>query len=294
MNLINHTLKGQEMKTDFRTKASLVCLLGLLVLSASCCVNIGSCAMLAKYERTVQLSAPLKQGCAFTAKTHNGYVTVDGVNTTECNLTATIVARAATEEKARELAENTNIELESIGDKLTVKIEKPAWRTNQSISVSLDATVPQRTNLQLTTHNGAVKVADIIGTVQATTHNGKVTTLQSSGSIMLHTHNGKVVCEDIAGDVRLKTHNGGIDLCYSQTAEPVCNVSAVTHNGSIDFTAPPDLSAAVEVSTHNGSIRTELPITVTGKVSKNKLTGTIGTGQGKLHLETHNGSIKIR
>jgi DUF4097 and DUF4098 domain-containing protein YvlB len=294
MNLIKHTLKGQEMKTDFHAKASLVCLLGLLVLSASCCVNIGSCAMLAKYERIVQLSAPLQKGGTFAAITHNGFINVNGLETTECNLTATIVARAATEETARELAESTNIKLEPVGDKLTVKIEKPTRWPNQSISVSLDVTVPNHTNLQLTTHNGAVTIADIEGEIQATTHNGKIKTFQSSGSIMLHTHNGKVICDDIAGDVRLKTHNGGIDLCYSQIAESVCNISAVTHNGSIDFTAPPDLSAAVEVSTHNGSIRTKLPITVTGKVSKNKLTGTIGTGQGKLHLETHNGSIKIR
>jgi len=33
---------------------------------------------------------------------------------------------------------------------------------------------------------------------------------------------------------------------------------------------------------------------VTGQVSKKKLSGTIGGGQGKLHLETHNGSIAIR
>jgi len=50
----------------------------------------------------------------------------------------------------------------------------------------------------------------------------------------------------------------------------------------------------VDASTHNGSINTDLPITVTGKVSKSKLTGTIGNGDGKLYLETHNGSIRLR
>ena len=34
--------------------------------------------------------------------------------------------------------------------------------------------------------------------------------------------------------------------------------------------------------------------TVIGKVSRRKLKGTIGEGEGKLLLETHNGSIKIR
>jgi DUF4097 and DUF4098 domain-containing protein YvlB len=67
-----------------------------------------------------------------------------------------------------------------------------------------------------------------------------------------------------------------------------------THNGSIELATPPDYSAQVKASTYNGSINTDLPITVTGKVSKSKLTGTIGAGEGQMHLETHNGSIRIR
>jgi DUF4097 and DUF4098 domain-containing protein YvlB len=68
----------------------------------------------------------------------------------------------------------------------------------------------------------------------------------------------------------------------------------VTHNGSVSLTTPPNFSAKVDVSTNNGSINTDLPITVTGKITKKKLTGTLGTGEGELYLETHNGSIKIK
>jgi len=71
-------------------------------------------------------------------------------------------------------------------------------------------------------------------------------------------------------------------------------VDIVTHNGDIDFTSPPNFSAKADISTHNGSIRTALPITVVGEVSKRELRGTIGSGEGRLHLETHNGSIKIK
>jgi hypothetical protein len=68
----------------------------------------------------------------------------------------------------------------------------------------------------------------------------------------------------------------------------------ITHNGSIELATPPGYSAQVKASTHNGSINTDLPITVTGKVSKSKLTGTIGEAEGQLNLETYNGSIRIR
>ncbi len=282
------------MENDFPKKVSLGSLLCLLIVAAGCCFIIGSCAMRAKYERTVQLSAPLSPGSGFAAQTHNGSITITGADVTDCNLTATVTARAITEEDAKKLAERVKIKLEPWGDKLTAKIDKPTFRFNKSVSVSLDVTVPNNTDLELTTHNGSIRITDITGRLNATTHNGKVTAEQISGTIELHTHNGSVICREVSGDTQLKTHNGSVKLYYSEDAPSVCNISLITYNGGIDLTTPSDFSGEVEASTHNGSINTELPITVKGKVSRRKLTGTIGTGQGKLHLETHNGSIGIR
>jgi len=282
------------MKTTYFTKASLLCLLTLLMFFTGCCIYIGSCPALAKYERQVQLSAPLPPGSAFSAQTHNGSITIEGADVADCNLTATIIARAVTEADAKKLAEEIKIKLERFGSKLTAKIEKPASMTNQSVSVNLNLTVPEQSDLELTTHNGSVRITNITGRVNAATHNGRAIATTVSGTINLRTHNGSVTCRESSGDINLRTHNGKIIAVYAKNAPPVCDVSIVTHNGNVDFTAPPNFSAAVKTSTHNGSINTDLPITVIGKVSRGKLTGTIGAGQGKLHIETHNGSIKIR
>lgn len=300
------------MNKGYFTKILLVCLLCLLIVSASCCINVGGWALNAKYERTVNLSAPLQPGSTFAARTHNGSITIEGAEVTDCNLTATIIAHAVTEEDAKELAEETKITLEPLGDKLTAKIKKPIMMRNRSVSVNLNVILPNKTSLELITHNGRVKITDITGElelnthnggveitditgeVDATTHNGRVTATQIAGNTKLKTHNGRITCKEISGDAQLRTHNGGIKIYYSEAAKPVCDVSVITHNGGVEFVAPPNISAAVELSTHNGSIRTELPITVTGKVSRGKLTGTIGTGEGKLRLQTHNGSITIK
>lgn len=247
-----------------------------------------------KHERTLQLSAPLSPGSAFGAETHNGSITVNGRDAEGCELAATITARASSEEKAKELAEKTKVTLEPSGNKLTVKINKPKLTSNQSIGVSLDAKVPKETNPYLVTHNGSVTVGDIKGRLDATTHNGRIKTSQVSGQSKLKTHNGAVICEEVSGDAWLKTHNGSIKTYYSGDAPPVCEISLVTYNGSIDLRTPPNLSAKVDLSTYNGSINTALPITISGTVSKRKLQGTIGDGAGKLRLSTHNGSIKVR
>ena len=281
------------MKKGYLTKMSLGCLLCLLAAVSSCNIQIG-CWPGVKYERTVQVSVPLQPGSVLAAQTHNGSITVTGADVADCNVIATIIARAATEEEAKRVAEETKIKLEPFGGKLTVKIEKPASMTNQSVSVNLNVTVPNHTDLQLSSHNGAIKISDITGEVNGTTHNGGAVASRVSGNIKLQTHNGSITCKETSGDMKLRTHNGSVKASYAETAPPVCNVSIVTHNGGVNFTAPVNFSAVVEVSTHNGSINTGLPITVIGKVSKRKLTGKIGTGEGKLHLETHNGSIRIR
>jgi len=88
--------------------------------------------------------------------------------------------------------------------------------------------------------------------------------------------------------------DGRIIVIYSNDAGGVCNVSLVTDDGAIDFTAPVNFSANVEVITDDGSIDTELPIKVIGKLGKNGIKGTIGTGEGKLYIKTNDGSIRIR
>jgi len=283
------------METRYFKQVSLSCLLCLLTLSAGCVFNMAGGGMPAKYERTIHLSAALPAGSTFAAQTHNGSITIKGADVADCNLTATIVGRAATDEDARELAEKTQVTLEPSDNKLVVKIDKPTVRMNQSVSVSLDAGVPNKTNLELVTHNGAVEIAHIAGRVDATTHNGNVTTEAVSGTTVLKTHNGSVHCREISGNAQLSTHNGSVKAYYAPAAPSVCDISIVTSNGSIEFAAPAGLSAQVEATTHNGSVHTDVPITVVGKVSKNELKGTIGAGQGgKLRLETHNGSIRIR
>ncbi len=293
-------------------KTSVAFLFCLLIATMGCCCTDGCDELKAKYEKIVHLSAPMSPSSLFEAQTHNGHINITGSDVTECNLTATITTKADTEENAQKLAEEVTVELVPSGNTLTVKIEKPKLTKNRHVSVSLDVTVPNKTSTDITTHNGALRIKNLDGQIKGTTHNGKVTAEKISGTTelkthngevdckdvtgntQLQTHNGSVTCKDVSGDMSLCTHNGGAKAFYSETAPSVCNVSMVTHNGGVNLTTPPNFSAKVEASTHNGSINTDLPITVTGKLTRRKLAGTIGTGQGKLYLETHNGSINIK
>ena len=266
----------------------------LMITAGGCCIHIACFGPQAKYKRTVRVSAPLRANGLFSAETHNGSISIAGADVTSCNLAAEITGRAGSEREAQRLAEETTVTLEPSANRLTVKIRRPRMAPGQSVCVSLDGTIPKQTDLELETHNGAIEVSNIVGRVNAITNNGNVTASGVYGTCNLRSHNGSINCREVSGNAELITHNGNVCASYSQAAAPICNASITTCNGSIDFTAPRGLSAAVEASTHNGSIETELPLTVVGKVGPRKLEGTVGAGRGKLCLKTYNGSIKIR
>jgi len=254
---------------------------------------LAGCVPQEEYIRTVMLSESMQPGTIFTAQTHNGAIKLTGIETTLCDLTATITARADTQENAQKLAEAVNVKLKTTDNGLKFIIEKPSPLINKHVGVAIEGTLPNQADLDLTTHNGAVDITNITGNTKAITHNGAVTCQNTSGSSNLTTHNGKITCSEVAGDLQLKTHNGGIKAVYSAIATPPKSIDAVTHNGSILLQSPAGFTGRVDLSTHNGSISSNLPITISGEMSKNSIKGNIGTGDGKLRLETHNGSIRI-
>ena len=106
---------------------------------------------------------------------------------------------------------------------------------------------------------------------------------------------GRVTCRQIkANELTARSGSGNLDITCSEAAPPDITANLVTSYGSIDFTAPPGFAGQVDLSTSYGSVRTDRPITTSGELTKKKLQGTIGQGNGKLHLQTSSGSINLK
>jgi hypothetical protein len=284
----------------------------LMVVVLAGLVGVSGCIPLVKYERTQELSGAIASGALLTVTTHNGAIRVTGGELSECKIIAKITTGADTEENAKKLSDLVNVRLETNAGGTVVVIDKPDKLVNKYVGVEFTITLPSDVSLKLKTHNGEVNVVNIKGNVEArthngsatakdvgggavlTTHNGSINCSGVKGKLKLQTHNGKVRCDGVVGDVNVRTHNGSAKVAYSETAGGVINGHMETHNGSVELKAPAGLSVKLEARTHNGSVRTSLPITVVGEVKKNRLKGTIGSGEGKLFLKTHNGSINIK
>jgi hypothetical protein len=304
-----------------------------------------------RYEREVELAAPLAAGSSFAAETGDGSIVVEGMETAECRLRAKIVAHAGTEERAQELAEQIEVRLEPSNRGLEVVINRPAVIHNAWYSVALTAQVPTQTSLGLVTGDGSIRVANIAGQVEARTSDGAVevegvkgdVTLRTSdgsiagarletGTLDAHTGDGAIRLTDVTaqsgwvetsdgsitltsiradsltvhtGDGAIRgrdlaaaradyhTSDGSIHIEYASDAPTAIDAKATTSSGAITFVGPPGLSAVIEAYTGDGSISTDLPITVQGRIGKS-MSGTIGSGAGRVYLKTNDGSISIR
>lgn len=145
---------------------------------------------------------------------------------------------------------------------------------DNDVRVNFVVQVPAGVHFEAVTVNGAVEAEGLDGDVRARTVNGDVD-VRTAGFAEARTVNGSVTA-------RLGTSRFSDDVEFE------------TVNGSITVDLPAGLDADFRASTVNGSIESDFPITVTGKVSRRSLRGTIGAGGPELRVSTVNGSIRLR
>lgn len=183
----------------------------------------------------------------------------------------------------------------------------PGW------SVAAEVAVPRATNLTVETHNGAITVADLRGSVSTTSNNAKIQVdriegdlravsdnseiraSQVSGSVNFETHNGAMLFSEIGGSVRGRTNNGHIELGLVGKGTPGRSVDLETHNAAVTLSVARDFSAQVLFESHHGQLKSDFPVPPRDKKADDDKRGfRIGDGAAQIHVKTNNGSVKLR
>jgi hypothetical protein len=124
------------------------------------------------------------------------------------------------------------------------------------------------------------------------TVNGQVEATRLNGDVVLDTVNGSITFST-TGVARAKTVNGSIRGEMGR-ADWNDRLEMSTVNGGITLTLPATLSTEVRASTTNGDIDSDFPMTITGRIARRRIEGTIGGGGRMLALESVNGSITLK
>ena len=229
----------------------------------------------AKFTRSEDLSVPLAGISAMDVTVNVGKIRLDAADVSEARILAEIKVKAATEEKAQELAEQVRIVAEPSGQTLRVKAIKPSGLKDGNLSVEFTITAPAALALKC-----AVNVGDI--------H-----TVGFTSQVEAHTDVGTITCEGLRGDIDLHTNVGDVRAEYAPEAPAAIRADVSTNVGSVELAGPQEMSAHLTATANVGDIHTDRTLTVSGHL-KQSIRGSLGSGEGRVSLRTNVGSIRIR
>ena len=165
--------------------------------------------------------------------------------------------------------------------------DDPMYR---NVAISYELIVPANTALNAQTGSGNQTVGSLDGEVRAQTGSGNIRVERTGGSLHAQTGSGHIDAESVGGEVRARTGSGSVDVRQIVRAD----VNVQTGSGSVSLSLPPDAAFTLDAQTGSGSITTSQPLTVQGRVRRNRVTGTVRGGGNSVHVRTGSGSIAIR
>jgi hypothetical protein len=198
---------------------------------------------------------------------------------------------------------------ETSNGKITVHSAHGAVELKSSFGAIEASDIPK--GIRAITGNGAINLTDIGGDAFAKTSFGSVSVERVSGNLTVEDQNGSVTARNVKGDARVGTsfsgvtlesiggkitvdnQNGGISVVAARPASGCRDIALKTSFSSIRVSIPDGLGYNVTARTSFGRIITGLPLTATGSIGGDSLTGTIGSGGCQLQLIDSNGNIEI-
>jgi DUF4097 and DUF4098 domain-containing protein YvlB len=243
-------------------------------------------------EETLTLDLGDTQTLAIS--THNGSITTTASDSNSETIVVHVKKRAgaATIGEAEACLDAIELIAERSGTKqeLGWKWSTPKrWRWQAR--VSFDVTSPSALGVDLSTHNGSVKVIGMEGACHATTHNGGVKVDAPASDVTVRAHNGSIDLTVDCERVFAWAHNGQVVARLNGAHNVTGQIG--THNGGVTISMNKSGAANFDCRTHNGSIRSSLNFDESS-LSRRSMRGRYGDASGTLAVNTHNGSITIK
>lgn len=252
-----------------------VCALALLAFAAP--------AFAVEIEERFDQRYDLGAGGAVSVSNVNGAIVVQGWDGDEVRVEAVKKAKAGNTETAREALRRIEVQVEQRGDRLEIDTKLPSDRhgffdwlfgNHANANVTYTVSVPRRTDVEVDTVNGNVRIRGVAGRVEADTTNGGID------------------MADVRGSVKAGTTNGGIDVELREVTEGR-GMRFATTNGAIHLTLPRSARVSVDADTTNGGINLDgLPADIRSK-SRRHLRADVNGGGPEIELSTTNGGIRI-
>lgn len=200
-------------------------------------------------------------------------------------------------------------------------------RIRDRVSISYDIMVPAGTTVEVDTGSGSITIADITAQVDAEAGSGSIRLTNIGASVKADTGSGSIIADGVAGSFKGSSGSGKIALTQNAPGDVKVStgsgsselrgvIGALSANaGSGSITVEGQMAGAWKLETGSGTVRVELPedaafdfdatassgsikidhpLTVSGKISKRHVRGSVRGGGPELRIETGSGGIRVR
>lgn len=150
--------------------------------------------------------------------------------------------------------------------------------------------VPNETDLELENRAGRIAISSVKGTLSAESSAGAINVQDCEGTLKTRTKAGSINLKNVNGTVT--AHSSAGSITFNGALSETDNWFR-SNLGSIDITLDGKPGLTVEASANLGTIRC-IPELTDVRYERGRQIGRIGTGKGKLIVETNLGSITIR
>jgi DUF4097 and DUF4098 domain-containing protein YvlB len=254
---------------------------------------------------------------------------IESLSITNCNGNVTVhtgpkkslFIRTISRARKQENLELVTIAIdESKRNRLSITTQCNEKKKNR-VSVDFEIIVPASLNLELTiTGNGDMSIKNVLGKINATAHgnisitntknvviaqtdkNGSISIINPSGPVETQSYSGNITGENIAHNFSAHTAKGNIILACKKI--PFTGwLDAKTSSGNIILALPADTNAQIQGHTIHGTFMSDYPILLkpyttplnkeAWKIFKQRVDGTLGSGDATIALASTSGNIKI-
>jgi hypothetical protein len=222
----------------------------------------------ARFCETRELTVPARGELTIDGG-DNGGIEVVGESRRDVRVVAIVQAWGRDDAEAQRIANAVVVRTDGV-----VRAEGPGEFSRGGWSVSYEILAPREIDLELTTQNGGISVANV------------------RGELELEARNGGISVDSVAGNVRGRTTNGGVEARLSGDSWEGTGLDLETTNGGIRLRVPEDYSARLETRTVNGNVDIDFPVTVQGSIGRSIAT-TLGDGGALVRAVTTNGGVRV-
>lgn len=280
-----------------------------------------------KFEKTVAISKDGK----VDLRNISGDIEVKTWDKAEVRIDALKVSRASTLEKAKENAQKVTIEVNKEDGILRISTKYAKTRTKSlSVSVRYNLMIPAKASAKVKSISGDITLEKIGGKVEASTVSGNVDVMKADKGVKCSSVSGNVGAKNVLGDADLSTVSGNISLeqirgsveaesvsgnvklidvseadvvkgktlsgtvIYEGKIKSSGSYSLKVHSGDIKMRIPSDSAFDFEAETFSGSIHSDFEITISGKISKREIRGSVNGGGADITLKNFSGNIYLK